>query len=161
MKTLRFSLFTFIISILIIGCGDNEKKIYKKFDVANISEVNTADDIVSAFEGGEGFEKIAEVYGWTTNNDIVSNGDPQAIKGDTITISLQDVFPPTLRGFGKETRSQLLRFIEQASYESLLNFNPETNQFEPELATHWKVGTDSMTFFFRIDPRAKWATGGS
>ena len=159
MKTLRFSLFTFIISILIIGCGGNEKKIYKKFDVANISEVNTTDNIVSAFEGGEGFEKIAEVYGWTTNNDVISNGDPQAIKGDTITISIQDVFPPTLRGFGKETRSQLLRFIEQASYESLLNFNPETNQFEPELATHWKVGTDSMTFFFRIDPRAKWNDG--
>ena len=38
-------------------------------------------------------------------------------------------------------------------------FNPETNQFEPELATHWKIGTDSMTFFFRIDPRAKWADG--
>ena len=58
MKTLRFSQFIFIISILIIGCGDNERKIYKKFDVANISEVNASDEIVSAFEGGEGFEEL-------------------------------------------------------------------------------------------------------
>ena len=69
------------------------------------------------------------------------------------------VFPPTLRGFGKESRSQLLAFIEDITYESLLIKNPETNKWEPELATHWKIGTDSMTFFFRIDPRARWQDG--
>ena len=91
-----------------------------------------------------GFEDIAEVYGWTTNNDVVSNGDPEAIKGDTITINWADVFPPTFRGFGKESRDQLLAFLERSSYESLLIFNPETFRFEPELATHWKIGTDSI-----------------
>ena len=149
-----------IIPLLIIGCNkENSKKVYKQFDSIDITEIKTTNDEVSAFEGGEGFEEIAEVYGWKTNNDVVSNGDPRSIKGDTITIVGGSVFPPTLRGFGKNSRSQLLALIENTTYEALLIFNPETNKFEPELATHWKIGTDTMTFFFRINPRARWADG--
>ena len=149
-----------IISLFIFSCNnENSKKIYKQFDTVDISEIKSTNGQVSAFEGGEGFEDIAWVYGWETNDDVVSNGSPNAIKGDTLTMVGGSVFPPTLRGFGKESRSQLLAFIEQNTYESLLIKNPETNKYEPELATHWKIGTDSMTFFFRIDPRARWEDG--
>ena len=149
-----------VISLLVFACNsENSKKVYKQFDTVDVSEIKSSDKQVSAFEGGEGFEEIAWVYGWETNNDVVSNGDPKAIKGDTLTMVGGQVFPPTLRGFGKESRSQLLSFIEQNTYESLLIKNPETNRYEPELATHWKIGTDSMTFFFRIDPRARWKDG--
>ena len=146
--------------LLFIGCNkENSKKVYRQFDSIDITEVKSSIEAASAFEGGIGFEEIAEIYGWETNNDVVSNGDPRAVKGDTITMVGGLVFPPTLRGFGKESRSQLLAFIEQNTYEGLLIKNPETNRYEPELATHWKIGTDSMTYFFRIDPRARWADG--
>ena len=161
-------IFISIILILCLHCSNNEKKIYKQFDLIDFTESDPSNKEfpllfssmkTSPFEGGEGFETIAEVYGWETNNDVISNGDPIAIKGDTITIIGGGVFPPTLRGFGKESRSQLLALIENTSYESLLIFNPETFKWEPELATHWRVGKDSLTFFFRIDPRAKWSDG--
>ena len=149
-----------LLLLFFIGCNnENNKKVYKTFDKIEISESKNTFEKVSAFEGGEGFEDIAEIYGWETNNNVVSNGNPNAIKGDSITILGGSVFPPTLRGFGKETRSQLLSLIEHTTYESLLIYNPETDKYEPELATHWKIGTDSMTFFFRIDPRARWADG--
>ena len=144
-----------IFLLVFIGCNsENNKKVYKTFDKIEVSELKNTVESASAFEGGNGFEEIAEIYGWKTNHNVLSNGNPNAIKGDSITIIGGSVFPPTLRGFGKETRSQLLSLIEQATYESLLIYNPETDKYEPERATHWKLGTDSMTFFFRIDPRA-------
>ena len=150
---MRNYILLLIVPLLIIGCNEeNNKKVYKQFDTIDITEIKSTKNDASAFEGGIGFEEIAEVYGWETNNDVISNGDPRAVKGDTITMVGGSVFPPTLRGFGRESRSQLLAFIEQNTYESLLIKNPETNKWEPELATHWKIGTDSMTYFFRIDP---------
>ena len=70
-----------------------------------------------------------------------------------------DVFPNTLRAFGKETRSQLNGIIEDMVYEALLNFDAETSKLEPELATHWRVLDDSMTFLFRINPNARFSDG--
>ena len=151
----------FILSFLfIMNCGNNNKKVYKQFDTIDISTTQSSQEDVSAWNGGPGFEVYAEQLGWETNNDVVSNGSPDAIKGDTITINAaDDHMPPTFRAIGKESRSQLLSLLEQNSYESLLIFNPATFRFEPELATHWKIGQDSLTYFFRIDPRAKWADG--
>ena len=98
-----------LLLLFFIGCNkENNKKVYKTFDKIEISESKNTFEKVSAFEGGEGFEDIAEIYGWKTNNNVISNGNPNAIKGDSITILGGSVFPPTLRGFGKETRSQLL-----------------------------------------------------
>ena len=106
-----------VISLFVFACNsENSKKVYKQFDTVDIAEIKSSDGEVSAFEGGVGFEEIAWVYGWETNNDVVSNGDPKAVKGDTLTMVGGQVFPPTLRGFGKESRSQLLAFIEQNTY---------------------------------------------
>jgi microcin C transport system substrate-binding protein len=151
----------FIVSFLfIMNCGNNNQKVYKQFDTMDISTTQSSKEDESAWNGGPGFEVYAEQLGWETNKEVESIGSPEAIKGDTITIlHLWDVMPPTFRGFGKETRDQLLALLEQTTYESLLIFNPETFEWEPELATHWRVGKDSLTFFFRIDPRAKWADG--
>ena len=156
-----YKTFSFIIGFLVImNCGTDNQKIYKQFDTVNIAPTKTNQENESAWNGGPGFEIYAEQLGWETNNEVVSNGSPNAIKGDTITIlHLWDVMPPTFRGFGKETRDQLLQLLENTVYEKLLIFNPETFEWEPQLATHWRVGKDSLTFFFRIDPRAKWADG--
>ena len=70
-----------------------------------------------------------------------------------------DVFPNNFRAFGKETRSQLNGVIEDLVYENLLGLNSENFKLERKLATHWKVADDSLTFWFRIDPRAKFSDG--
>ena len=118
----------FIVSFLfIMNCGNNNQKVYKQFDTMDISTTQSGKEDESAWNGGPGFEVYAEQLGWKTNIDVVSNGSPNAIKGDTISIlHLWDVMPPTFRGFGKETRDQLLALLENTVYEPLLIFNPET-----------------------------------
>ena len=113
-----YKTFSFIIGFLVImNCGTDNQKIYKQFDTVNIAPTKTNQENESAWNGGPGFEIYAEQLGWETNNEVVSNGSPNAIKGDTITIlHLWDVMPPTFRGFGKETRDQLLSLLENTVY---------------------------------------------
>ena len=150
----------FILSFLfIINCGNNNQKVYKQFDTIDISTTQFSQEDESAWNGGPGFEVYAEQLGWETNNNVVSIGSPDAIKGDTITLVGETVMPPTFRNIGKETRSQFLAIMEALAYQQLVVFNYETSKYEPELASHWRIGQDSLTYFFRIDPRAKWSDG--
>ncbi len=148
----------FFISILIFSCESNQK-VYTTFDTIQGKVTDQKQLEISRWTGGPGFEEIAELISWKTNNDINVIGDPNAIKGDTLKFLAGDVFPNTLRAFGKETRSQLNGVIESMVYEPLLNFDAETFQLEPVLATHWRVLSDSMTFLFRINPDAKFSDG--
>ena len=151
--------FILILNFGIAGFFDSEKKVYKTFDLieTNVLSENKLDD--SRWSGGPGFEEIAELISWKTNNDINIIGDPNAIKGDTLKFLAGDIFPNTLRAYGKETRSQLNSLIESMVYEPLLNFDAETFKLEPVLATHWRVLDDSMTFLFRINPEARFSDG--
>ena len=101
----------FVFSFLfIMNCGNNNQEVYKQFDTMDISTTQSSKENESAWNGGPGFEVFAEQLGWETNHDVTSNGSPEAIKGDTITIlHLWDVMPPTFRGIGKETRTILFR----------------------------------------------------
>ena len=91
-----------IISILFITtCGEKKKKVYTQFDTAEVINQKNSNLDDSAQNGGIGFEKFAAKNNWMTNNNIRISGDPKAIKGDTITIVADDVFPPNFRGFGK------------------------------------------------------------
>jgi len=44
-------------------------------------------------------------------------------------------------------------------YESLLDMNPVTAEYEPGLAERWTISDDKKTFTFWIDPRARWSDG--
>ncbi len=77
----------FIVSFLfIMNCGNNNQKVYKQFDSIEISTTQFSQEDESAWNGGPGFEVYAEQLGWETNDNVVSIGNPKAIKGDTITI---------------------------------------------------------------------------
>ena len=97
-----------IILVLGVNCGKDNQKIYKLFDTVDISQSQSNQENESAWNGGPGFEVYAEQLGWKTNNDVISNGSPNAIKGDTITIrSVDRYMPPTFRAIGKESRRQI------------------------------------------------------
>ena len=142
-----------------IGCDSSNKKVYKKFDTSSTHQSGAQTLSDSKKDGGYGFESIAEENGWLTNLTPNILGDPNAIKGDTLRFLAGMVFPNTLRAFGKETRSQLNSLIEGLIYEPLLTLDSETLRLQPALATHWKVEDDSLTFLFRIDPRARFSDG--
>ena len=159
---MQFNLKLVFISITIlftIACNSDDQKVYKKFDTSNKYQQQSQSLSDSKADGGFGFESIAESQGWSTNLSPNISGDASAVKGDTLRFLADMVFPNTLRAFGKETRSQFNSALESLIYEPLLTFDSETFKLEPALATHWKVESDSLTFLFRIDPRARFSDG--
>jgi microcin C transport system substrate-binding protein len=113
-----------------------------------------ADPAVPAEQGGKGFKG----EGWETSTDFDLIGDPHAVKGGL----LRDVmysFPGTLRMAGPEWNTGVNYEISALVYEPLLTLHPTTLQYMPVLATHWKVSPDKKTFWFRIDPNARFSDG--
>jgi microcin C transport system substrate-binding protein len=160
MKFTRISfsvLSIFLISALIIGCGQSNKKRVLNTEPVSVKQFDTppgADPNVPADMGGEGFTG----EGWLTYADYNIMGDPEAVKGGVLTMSIPD-FPSTLRNIGKDENSYFNRMAEKMVFESLLGADPVNEEYTPRLATHWWISEDKKEFKFRIDPDARWADG--
>ncbi|MBS1913238.1 MAG: ABC transporter substrate-binding protein [Bacteroidetes bacterium] len=121
-----------------------------------------ADPSVPAGLGGAGFEKVAADSGWQTvtlspeESNLIA--DSNAKKGGDVTTSMVE-YPATFRAYGKDENTTETRAIYGLVYESLLGTNPLTLDYLPSLATHWKVGADGQTFYYRINPEARFSDG--
>ena len=73
------------------------------------------------------------------------------------------VFPPTLRTEGPNANLVKTSTVHQLLYETLIQLHPETEEFLPYLASHWRIENDDATgtqvFWFHIDELARWADG--
>ncbi len=164
MKKQFLSLSYFLLAAISIGfitsCGGGveEPKVIINKDAtapaANGGDFSSLPDSL----GGNGFEAWSGKNGWETNADFKVYADPAAKKGGSITMALQE-YPTTLRPIGKDSRFQVVSIINSFVYETLLGLDGETQKYIPVLATHWKISDDKMTYYFRIDPRAKWSDG--
>lgn len=96
--------------------------------------------------------------GWKTNNDFPLIGSPKAVKGGTLRYYWTS-FPTTLRGVGPNNNQMSNFEIQGMVYESLIGLHPETLEYIPGLADYWKVSPDKRTFYFHINPKARWADG--
>jgi len=103
--------------------------------------------------------KNLEQEGWITNKNIYPSGSNEAKKGGLITMLGGTEFPVTFRDIGKDSRSQINSLLGGLQYESLLSFDYERLEWTPNLATHWKISSDSLTYWFRLNPKAKFADG--
>ena len=110
-------------------------------------------------DGGYGFHEIAKDLGWETNPSPRPAGDPNAIRGGTLTMLGGSEYPTTFRDIGKGSRYQINSLMSGLQYEALLGFDYENLEWEPSIATHWKISEDRLTYWFRIDPNAKWDDG--
>lgn len=116
---------------------------------------------VSAELGGEGFPALAEAQGWTTRADWPMDSDTNAVAGGRLRFHITE-YPATLRSEGKDASTAFQQMIIQACYETLLDVNPTDLDYQPALATHWKVvpvGDDRQEIWFRLNPQARWQTG--
>ena len=100
-----------------------------------------------------------EKQGWITNTNTYPTGSPEAEIGGIITMLGGDEYPNTFRNIGKDSRSQVNGLLAGLQYEDLLSFDYEHLEWAPNLATHWKVSADSLTYWFRLNPKAKFADG--
>ncbi|MCB0722584.1 MAG: ABC transporter substrate-binding protein [Ignavibacteriae bacterium] len=145
-----------LISTSFQSCSTTKKK---EFNTAPVS-VKTKDvppgalPDVSAELGGDGFTG----EGWITSDTFNTIGNPDAVKGGRINLSIPD-FPSTLRNIGKDENSYFNRMAEKMIFESLLELDAANLEFIPSLATHWWLSDDKRQFKFRINPDARWADG--
>ena len=98
-------------------------------------------------------EEELKTIKWQTNEDYDYVGDPNARKGGMIR-SFWTSYPPTLRTEGPQSNLITLSMIHGYIYESLLSTHPTTLEFMPNLASHWAISDDKMTFWFKMDPDA-------
>ncbi len=83
-------------------------------------------------------------------------GDPAAVRGGTFTTHKTE-FPESFNFYINPAVDASDAF--NLVYDTLLDVDPDTLDFEPLVASSWTVSTDKKTFTFRIDPRARWADG--
>jgi len=133
----------------------NEKASSNKDDYPVFPDADVgADPAVSAEQGGKGFTG----QGWETNTGFDLIGDPRAAKGGTLHDALED-FPGTLRIDGPEYNTAFNYGVTAMVYERLLDIDTTTLNFIPQLATHWQISPDKMTYRFRINPNARFSDG--
>lgn len=112
------------------------------------------DPSVSAEDGGPGFTG----EGWKSNFTFPALGSAEAVKGGRITMHMPS-WPATLRLAGKDYNDTFNYRAVDLCTEGLLMVHPITLDFIPQLATHWKISEDEMTFTFRLNPEARWSDG--
>lgn len=112
------------------------------------------DASVSAELGGPGFTGD----GWETNMEFPALGDAAALKGGDMTLVLSD-WPATLRQHGKDWNQSFNYWVNDLCMQRLIAPHPVTLEYMPQLATHWWISEDKMTYRFRLNPKARWGDG--
>lgn len=103
-------------------------------------------------------EKIIAKLKWENNDKAKGIGSPLAKKGGTINTVIT-AYPPSLRIMGKLASSTFNTVLEGLVYEPLMGMHPVTMKYIPGIANRWYIAPDKMTFFFKLDPKAKWSDG--
>ncbi len=67
-------------------------------------------------------------------------------------------FPQTFRTVGPDSNGSFRAWIGLASL-SLLDMQPNTENWLPALATHWAFADDHKTVYFKLNPKATWSDG--
>ena len=115
---------------------------------------NAGDASVSAELGGPGF--IGE--GWESNFNFPAVGSADAVKGGKITMYVSD-WPANIRQAGQDWNTAFNYRANDLCMERLLDNHPITLEYYPNIATHWKISEDKMTYWYRMNPEARWSDG--
>lgn len=150
------------------GCGRKSDGVSESSTITNtwktVDTPEGADPSVPDSLGGAGFENLAEQMGYVTAvmkpDEAVYFGDPNAKTGGEIRLT-SSRYPLSFRPFffGPNANFTENSIMSSMSYQSLVSLNPLTLEYVPVLASHWKISEDKQTFYFRIDPRARFWDG--
>ena len=83
---------------------------------------------------------------WKTASLESIPGADDAKAGGSISMAVTE-YPPTFRIFGKDSHLQILSLMEGLVYETLLGMNPQTLEYEPNLASHWWISEDGKEYY--------------
>ncbi len=94
---------------------------------------------------------------WETNDSDPTYADPNAKPGGTLRKFVL-TFPMTVRTVGPDSNNSFRNNILDNTW-ALVGTHPNTRNTIPLLATHWSVGKDMKSMYFKINPQAKWSDG--
>jgi microcin C transport system substrate-binding protein len=102
---------------------------------------------------------------WEDGMELPDLGSPEAKKGGTVFMSLDD-FPRTLRIVGPDANGSFRAYILDDNAMRLARRHPNVTEVGPKghylfpgIAKEWAIDRPSKTVFVRIDPEAKWSDG--
>lgn len=94
---------------------------------------------------------------WQTNTDTPIFASEAAVRGGVFRMMMDD-FPPTFRRVGPNANSSFRGYLDRNQL-SLISLHPQTREIIPALATHWAVGSDNQTAYYRLNRKARWSDG--
>jgi len=108
---------------------------------------------------------LPEGLQWQDGGDLPEFSSPEAQRGGTLYLSIQD-FPRTLRRVGPDSNGGFRTWILDDVVMSLGRRHPidtsivESNfRYYPGIAKEWALDRDNLTVYVRIDPNARWSDG--
>jgi len=95
---------------------------------------------------------------WESNSEFKGFGSRDAKKGGTLKY-VETSYPPSLRTVGKNANSTFNSMLTGLCYEAMLDLDPVTFNYVPNLAKRWAIAEDKVSFFFELDEKARWSDG--
>ena len=96
---------------------------------------------------------------WQTNSEDPVFASPDATRGGTFHTWILS-YPLTMRTVGPDSNGSFAGYLRPIQFGPIA-FHPQTRQPIPMLATHWALGDDGRSIYFRIHPDARWSDGES
>ncbi len=84
------------------------------------------------------------------------SGDPDAVRGGTLVVNKSE-FPESFNLYVNPSvdASDVFYLV----YDTLLDIDPDTLEFEPLIAKSWTISADKKNYTFMLDRRARWSDG--
>jgi microcin C transport system substrate-binding protein len=96
---------------------------------------------------------------WDDASDLPEFADPAAKQGGTFRYYIQD-FPRTIRTIGPDATGGIRMYILDYPAMAFVHDHPNVpGRAYGGLAKQWATGPDGRTYYFRIDPAARWSDG--
>ena len=171
MSKISIAIATFALGAAVLGGGCGKSKREEAGGTGRLSAAEIEAARTYKHPGAEEFYKAnPEMFTFASPADLPTDlswkdgheqpdlGSPEAVKGGTINMWLQD-FPRTLRYQGPDANGSFRRFIHDDNNLHLVDRHPGTGDYFAMLAESWAIGADKRTIYFKLDRSATYSDG--
>lgn len=160
---IRDILMVFTILMFIVACGNTggEIKLSKNSNAILKDESLMASEVKPDFSSPLVIDEdlvvdnMPESLIWYTSRPGVF-GSTRAKSGGKVTLPLSE-FPQTFRTVGPNSNGGFRSILSPSA--ALIGLNSETNEWIPQLATHWAFSNDNRTVYFKLNEKVLWNDG--
>lgn len=154
-------LFLSILLLLISSCGDSGTDDSTAADLEAVDNTQEVNEYYASKPEFFSFKSLGDLpvdLIWEDGLSLAEIGSPDAIKGGTEYVRIQD-FPRTLRTVGPDSNGSFRSWILDDTAVTIAHRHPDEFVFYAGLAESWAVDKDTKTVFVKLDPAAKWSDG--